>query len=157
MSEVEQKPKTPGRGVKIALAVSVTLNLLLAGLIAGAVLRHEHGGGPDDDRAAFAPYLDALPRSDRGELRAEMFRRMPDLRDLRRERADDFRAFVTALRAEPFDPDAAEAVLERQVGRAAHRLEEGRDLFLERLTAMSDEDRLAYADRLEKSLSRNRK
>lgn len=152
MSESEKTPAAPGKAVTIALIVSLALNLALVGLIAGAALRHHRGIGPGGDRAAFAPYLDALPRADRGHLRSEMFHRMPGLRDLGRERSEDFAAFLGALRAEPFDPAAAAAVLDRQTGRAAQRLAEGRALFLERIAAMSRAERMHYADRLEEAL-----
>ena len=92
----------------------------------------------------------------RAALRDDLFRRVPGLRDMRRERAEDARAFIDAVRADPFDPEAAEAVLTRQLGRAAERLDDGRELFLARLSAMSAAERGDYADRLEHELKRGR-
>ncbi|MCV2868792.1 periplasmic heavy metal sensor [Defluviimonas sp. WL0002] len=157
MTQAEKTPRAPGRTLKIALVLSLAVNLLLVGLIAGAAVRHRHGGGPGDDRAAFAPYVEALPRAQRGGLRSEMFHRMPDLRDLRRERAEDLAAFVSTLRAEPFDPSAAAAVFDRQMARAGRRLEAGRVLFLDRIAAMSADERREYADRLEQNLAGGRR
>ncbi|HPE24429.1 periplasmic heavy metal sensor [Albidovulum sp.] len=157
MNETVEKPAGAGRGVKVALVASLALNLLLGGLIAGAALRHHRDMGPGDRAgAAFAPYFESLDRKDRAALRDDLFRRVPGLRDMRRERAEDARAFIDAVRADPFDPEAAEAVLTRQLGRAAERLDDGRELFLARLSAMSAAERQDYADRLEHELKRGR-
>ncbi len=157
MNETVKAPTPAGRGVKVALVASLALNLLLGGLIAGVAVRHHRDMGPGGRGAlTFAPYFDSLGRADRAALREEMLRRMPALREMHRERGEDVRAFLEVIRADPFDREVAEAVLEQQLGRASRRLDEGRELFLERLAAMSPEERQAYADRLEKALDRKR-
>lgn len=148
------KAGKPGRGVRVALGISVALNLLIVGLVAGAVLRD---GGPRERMVRdldFGPFTEALSRADREALRREYIARSPGMRDMRQQMRQDFRAFLAALRAEPFDPAALRGVLANQQARMAERVTLGQDLMLERLTAMPPEARLKFADRLEERLRR---
>ena len=62
-----QSPAAP-RGVKIALAVSVALNLAVAGLAVGAWLGDgPHKGMPRD--MSFGPFSEALDDADRRAIR----------------------------------------------------------------------------------------
>ena len=143
-----------GRGLRIALGVSVALNLLVAGLVAGAVLRD---GGPRDRMLRdldFGPFTEALEPRDRDALRRDFVDRSRGMRDARDAMRADFDALLAVLRAEPFDVAAARAVLEGQRSRMQARIDLGRDLLLERLAAMSVEARSAFADRLERRLRR---
>lgn len=150
-------PATPaktGRGLRIALAVSVALNLLIAGLVAGAVLRD---GGPRArmmGELEFGPFTEALSREDRDALRRSFLQRMPDLRDMRRQMRSDFNGLLEALRAEPFDAAKLRAAMAGQSDRMAERLTLGRDLLVERIEAMTPEARVEFADRLEDRLRR---
>jgi hypothetical protein len=128
-------PVSSGKGVRIALGISVALNLAVVGLVAGALLR------------------DGDPR-DRDALRREFVERAPEMRDVRRAMRDDLETFLTVLRTEPFDPAALAVVMDNQDGRMARRIELGRDLLLDRLAAMPPEERAAFADRLERRLRR---
>lgn len=151
-SGTETVAKGGGRGVRIALGVSVALNLLVAGLVAGAVLRD---GGPRDRMLRdleFGPFTEALSREDRDALRRDFVARSGGFRDMRAEMRSDFDALLGALRAEPFDIDAARAVLAGQQARMQSRLALGQDLLLERLAAMPPRARAEFADRLEERL-----
>lgn len=148
----------PSRLWKIAFAVSVGLNLAVAGVIGGALLRH---GGPVGAMAAagesgFGLLAEAFDDDDRRALRREFIDRRPDLRAIRRERAEDARRLLGALRAEPFDPAALQKVLQDSSARTADRLAEGQGLLLQRIAAMSGAERAAFADRLERVLKRGR-
>jgi hypothetical protein len=66
----------------------------------------------------------------------------------------DLAALLATLRAVPFDPVAAEAAMSTISRRATERLDLGRDLIADRILAMSDAERLAFADRLERGLKR---
>ncbi|MBC2837094.1 periplasmic heavy metal sensor [Gemmobacter straminiformis] len=144
--------KPSGRGVRIALAVSVALNLLIVGLVAGAVLRDGGPRGRMMGELDFGPFTEALTREDRDALRQAFVERMPDMRDMRRQMRTDFAALLAALRAEPFDPAALREVMANQSSRMQERLQIGQSLMLERLEAMSPEARAAFADRLEERL-----
>jgi len=143
-----------GKGLRIALGISLALNLLVVGLVAGAVLRD---GGPRDRMVRdldFGPFTEALSPEDRDALRRAFIDRAPDLRGARQEMRTDLEAFLAALRAEPFDPSALTQVMENQQGRLSRRIELGQDLLVERLAAMDGRERGAFADRLERRLRR---
>ena len=141
------------RGVKIALAVSVALNLAVAGLAAGAFLRDgPHRGMPRD--MSFGPFSEALDDADRKSIRQALMERMGEFREQRQVAKAEFEALLVALRADPFDPAAMQAALSAIEARNSQRLELGRSLIEARLTEMSPEARKAFADRLEKALRR---
>jgi hypothetical protein len=66
----------------------------------------------------------------------------------------DLEALLATLRASPFDPVATEEALTTVARRATDRLDLGRDLITNRILAMSDAERQAFADRLERGLKR---
>jgi len=141
-----------GKGLRIALGVSVALNLLVAGLV--AMLRD---GGPHDRMVRdldFGPFTEALTREDREALRRDFLQRAPGLRDMRAQMRQDFGALLTALRSDPFDPAALRGLLANQQARMTERIALGQELMVERLSAMSPEARARFADRLEERLRR---
>lgn len=145
-----------GRGLRIALGISVALNLAVAGMVAGALLRD---GGPKGRMVRdldFGPFTEALSADDRAALRRDFLQRAPDMRDIRRQMGADLQAFLGLLRQEPFDAAALVAVMENQQGRMARRIELGQELLAERLAAMTPAERAAFADRLERRLTRGR-
>lgn len=149
--------KVPGKGLRIALAVSVALNLAVAGLFAGSFL-HDHEGGPRGVREiGFGPFSEALSHDDRKALRQALLARMPEMRQARQEAARDAQTLLGVLRADPFDPGRLAAVLEAQRVRMAGRLEVGQGLMRDLLVAMTPEARRAFADRLEKRLQKGGK
>jgi uncharacterized membrane protein len=139
----------PGRGLKLALAVSVALNLLVAGVVAGAFLR----GGPLHD-LGFGPFAAALTEADHAALKREFRARMPDLREMRRGQRVAMAGVLAALRAEPFDPAALAAAMEAAAARMGDRLRIGQDLLVGHLAAMSPADRAAFADRMQAATAR---
>jgi uncharacterized membrane protein len=146
-------PPTTARGVKIALALSVALNLAVAGLAAGAWLRDGPGRGMPRDMS-FGPFSEALDDADRRSIRRVLLERVGEFREQRQAAKAEFEALLVALRAEPFDPAAMRAALAAIEARNSERLELGRTLIETRLIEMSPEARKAFADRLEKGLRR---
>lgn len=144
---------TTSRGVKIALAVSVALNLAVAGLVAGAWLRDgPHRGMPRD--MSFGPFSEALDDADRKAIRRGLLERVGEFREQRQAARAEFETLLVALRAEPFDPAALQSALSAIEARNSERLELGRTLIESRLIEMSPEARKAFADRLEAGLRR---
>lgn len=148
--------------MRITLAVSLALNLLIVGVIAGALATRD--GRNDGTRTLGAlrdlgpvPFVVALEPEDRRGLTRSMRGEAASLRQNREELRARFEALLTALRAEPFEPDVVAALLgeQRQIG--AQRQAIGERLLLEHLSAMTPEERQAYADRLDKSLRRGAK
>ncbi|HLQ18192.1 MAG TPA: periplasmic heavy metal sensor [Tabrizicola sp.] len=143
---------TTSRGLKIALAISVALNLAVAGLVIGAWLNGGHRDMPRD--MSFGPFSEALDDGDRRAIRRALLDRMGEFRASRVEARAEFETLLDTLRADPFEPEAMKAALAAIESRNAERLELGRSLIEARLIDMSAEDRQRFADRLEKGLRR---
>jgi uncharacterized membrane protein len=149
----------PSRWIKPVLVVSLALNLAVAGLFAGAVIR----GGPPM-RAEFArdggrdPGLgllaEGLSRADRMALRRALVKSDPDIGNWRERAGQEFGAILAALRAEPFDPDGLRTVLEAQSGRMQARLDKGRQILVARIAEMTPAERAEFATRLEERVKR---
>jgi uncharacterized membrane protein len=149
--------------MKIALVASLAVNLLVAGLVVGAMVRHDR-----DDRDvrsmradvprefARSPFLGALDGEDRRAVGRELMREDRSLRENRAELRARFERLLVAIRAEPFDRGAIETILDEQRAAGSRRLELAEEAVLDRLTAMSPQARAAYADRLDRSLRRDR-
>lgn len=147
--------RTASRRLKIAFAVSLAMNLAVAGLVAGVWLHDGgpgRGGGPRD--LAFGPFSEAFSPADRKALRAALRDNMAEIRANRVAARAEFKSLLAALRADPYVPAAADAALGAIVTRNAARLAQGQKLLAERIAAMAPQDRLAFADRLEKALRR---
>jgi uncharacterized membrane protein len=146
------------RWVKIALVVSLAVNLLIAGLVVGAMVRHDRDdrGMRGDVPREFmrSPFLGALDGEDRRAVGRELMREEGSLGENRAELRVRFERLLVAIRAEPFDRDAIEAILDEQRAVGARRLELAEEAVLDRLSAMTPEARAAYADRLDRSLRR---
>lgn len=144
-----------GRGTRIALIASLTLNLVILGVIAGSMIGHHRyrtAGAVRD--IGFSPFTGALDREDRAALRGAFMAAMPDARDRRQAARQDFARLADALRAEPWDRAAVSALLQRHGQRTAERLDLGHRLLIERIEAMSLAARAAFADRIEAGLQR---
>jgi uncharacterized membrane protein len=144
-------PPSATTWIKVALAVSVALNLAVAGLAVGAFVKDGHGRGMPHD-LSFGPFSDALSGDDRRALRMELKDRMPSFREARAEARAEFTTLLDTLRASPFDKMALQSALSAIETRTAGRLELGRSLIEARLLQMSEVERLAFAERLEKGL-----
>jgi uncharacterized membrane protein len=142
--------RRPRRWLGPALFLSVALNLLAVGILAGAVLgqRGDAGGRMPGDAAALS-WFAALDAQDRAALRAAWRREGPALQSLRAQRRAETAALAAALRADPFDPAALEAALAAQAAGLAERQALAQRLLVERLAAMDPAGRAAFADRLE--------
>ena len=147
------------RVLRIALAVSVALNLAVLGGVAGSFL---HKGGGMDGRGemvrdlGFGPFGEALAPDDRRVLREWLKGRAPELRSANSQRYADLTAVQAALRAQPFDPAALRAAFEAMRGRMENQLALGHQALTEVILAMPDAQRLAFADRLERGMRRGR-
>ncbi|TCP21412.1 periplasmic heavy metal sensor [Rhodovulum adriaticum] len=141
--------------VRVALIVSLALNLLIVGMIGGAVVGHR-GGPPRADmgEAAYGPYARALADEDRAALRRAMRAEAPRLRENRMAVRQGFRDLLGALRADPYEPGRVADILAEQEARVRDQGQIWRGLLVTRLETMSPEERAAFADRLERVLRR---
>lgn len=154
----------PAKGLRRALYVSVAINLLVVGTVGGMLVAHGFRGGHAERGPGFGRYTAALSPEDRAALREAYRARMVGLRGgvdgasghpgprarFQAERAE----LLTALRANPFDPDVVAAVFERQKSRMTSGMELGQALLLQRISAMSPTERAAFAARLEAGTER---
>lgn len=162
MSEPGPSGPTPrtrsGRGVRIALALSLAVNLAVVGVIGGAVLRRGGDRGDDGPPALHAlglgPFAFALPREGRDELRGRMGEVDARLRDERRAIGTALRAVQQALLAEPFDRAAADAALQASRQSAAALQTVGHEALLDQFETMTRAERAEVADRLDRVLHR---
>lgn len=150
-------PTPSGRWLRIALAISLAINLGVAGVMAGAMFRnHKYN---QDGMAArdlgFGPFTEALSKEDRGALRRAFLTKVPEMRDGRRAMRLDFSALLGQLRAVPFDAAGLREVFDRQNARNTERLQLGQDLIFDLVVGMTDDARQGFADRLEDELSRS--
>ncbi|ARO14160.1 hypothetical protein BVG79_00808 [Ketogulonicigenium robustum] len=148
-----------GRRLRWVLFGSLTLNVLLGGVGVGAalgLLQRQHAGGPPPmmQMMSVGPLSRALSDEDRAavmdQLRSSADGHVSGWRNMRRDSAE----MLQALRAPTFDPTVFEVIFARQnesdivlQGALQHAL-------IGRLTAMSQADRTAFADRLQEAFDR---
>lgn len=133
----------------VLLFVSLAINLLVVGLVVGALLAGPHGR----DRTAlrglgYAPFVRALPSEDRVALREALARDAESFRHNRSELQVQFESLLAALRKDPFDAGEVERLFAGQRERIVERQRLAQDYLLERIAAMAPQDRAAYADAL---------
>lgn len=163
MSAERSDTAKTGRFRRILLVVSLGVNLLVIAAVAGAVLSGgPHGkegrSGKDGSysRNAIVPYISAFSRDDKRAMRTQMRAALPGRSDMRAQTRADHDAFLALVRAEPFDSAAALAVIERHVARSGEVQAVGRQLAIERISQMSQDERAAYAARFEERALRKR-
>ncbi|MEX0308923.1 MAG: periplasmic heavy metal sensor [Tateyamaria sp.] len=133
--------------VKIVLAASLAINLLIVGLVAGLVLRGGPLGGKGPAIGYAMPYVLALPQPDRRKV-FDTVRNDPELPG-RRERRAAYDDMVTLLRADTFDRAAVEVILARQQTDVSRVQTVAQAAWLDVLEAMPLDERQVYATRVE--------
>lgn len=145
-----QATETPGklRGwVRALLIGSVTLNLIVAGVVVGGILRHD-GHPPRIGDVSFGDMSYALDRADRDALRNLAERRSASFRDFRAQDRADREALIALLEAEPFDGGAYDRLMAQQHARISERISLGAGMMRERIMQMDAPARRAFAERL---------
>lgn len=141
-----------GRGWKMVILASLAANLVVAGLVAGAMISGpQHSGGARN--LAFGAYTFALMPQDRKILMDRLRERRHDLPGPREMQRADREDLARLLRREPFDRAEVARLFDAQRGRADARFRLGQDLLLDRLATLTPAERQAMADRLERGPS----
>ncbi len=151
----DQSPKKAGtpRWVKILLGLSLALNLLIVGAVAGTFFRVSKSGIAQGPRSGFA-FVAALERTDRKALLGEMRQTNRDNREAGRA---EIQQILTALRAPAFDAEQVVALMQQQIERGHTVQNTLRSELIATISDMSVDERLAYADRVEAHLTRRSK
>lgn len=155
----DMEPKTV-RGIKMVLIASLALNLLILGAVAGVMMRKDkplaRDGSPAGMSSFGMPYLRALSKEDRRQISEDLRAKGFDRRAARSDRRAHYEQVLTALRAKPFAAEALENALAQQRAAATSTLETSQAAWMAHVTKMSQEDRAAYADRLQQVLERGK-
>jgi len=144
------------RFLRIALVVSLGLNLAVAGLAVGMLVRGHAAGPPGRVDFSLGPLGRALTEKDRAAVARE-FRSRGDVRPPGpRDRRQDLRELVAVLTAEPLDRDALERILERSRDRGRRAMEAGQSALIARIAEMTPTERIVLAERLKAEVRRPR-
>lgn len=144
-----QKAGTPG-WIKLLLVVSLALNLLVAGLAAGFILRGPPSSGffagvPVDGIRSFQR---AMPDSERAALRRDLRARSGEFRRLRADMQQMREQLLAELSREPFSEQEFRAVIDRQAELLQAAGLTLRDVLTARVAAMDPQTRAEFAQRL---------
>ena len=149
---MEEQPAKPRRIWRILLVVSLALNLLVIGVVAGAVMRFGGGdrfGGPPPRGGLI--YFREMPRAAQKDIRAaarEGFRSRDE------DRAAQMVDVLDVLRAAPFVAADLRDIMATQSQAFQANQMRLTDIWIGHLEVMTDEERRAYADRVEKAAKR---
>lgn len=146
-------PRRGVSGIRLLLAGSLAFNLLLLGVIGGAVIRHGgwHADAVPRLHRGGGPLTRALSDADRAAIRRDM-RAAYDGRALQAAYRTRIEALIAALEAPDFDRAAVAAHLERHRAAFGERLDQGQRLLLQRMERMDGAARAAYAARLRQEM-----
>lgn len=162
-----QRPRAPV-WMKLALALSLAVNLGIAGVIGGVALRRATDPAPPVSmwrdlgpqelglRAALAALEPVDRRALRGQWRAAIGAGETPPARMQRSGAvaqNPGAAVLAMLRSDTFDPAVLQDALELPQQRLARVARDGSTLLVARISAMSADERRAYADRLETILA----
>jgi len=151
MADIATERRCP-TWVKIVLGLSLAINLAIVGLVGGFVLSGGPMGGKGPRMGYAMPYVLALPKEDRRAI-FRALRENPDLPG-RGERRAAYREMVVVLKADTFDPAGAKGVLERHARGVEQVQQVAQGEWLNRVSAMSIEDRRSYALQVEEMVAK---
>ncbi|MEO1779806.1 MAG: periplasmic heavy metal sensor [Pseudomonadota bacterium] len=144
--------------MRLLLFGSLAINLLIAGLVLGAVSfrggdsdRHQLRGVRD---LAPIPFIVAMEKEDRRDLVARFREESRPHRPSRAETRQRLEAFLTAIRADDLDVAQITSLLEGERQRGKARQEAGQAVLIDYFQSLTLEERRVYADRLESILKR---
>lgn len=154
MTDAPKKTSKMSRGWRIVLIASLGLNLAVAGMVAGAVLRH---GGPDRSGPHNDPMVRALDTDARREIGREIRKFRKSGQGMRVKLDAAFAEVLAVLRADTFDADAMRTALEHKSAVLRQTRDVGETALIAHLNGLSAQDRAAFADRLEETLKRKKR
>lgn len=148
-----EKQKKPRRIWRIVLVTSLAINLLLIGLVGGAIVRNG-GGPPRGFDVQLGPLTAALSPKDRRAIAEQLRQGDRRLGQSRKDRRDAFEALIQVVESQPFDPDALAQVFQSQQERQFELQGKALSAFVAQVSGMTSEERDAFAIRLRDSYDR---
>lgn len=154
----EQKTSEGIRWSRVVLVASLALNIVVLGIVGGAALRWDKGR--DHVRTVqvrdigIGPFMGAFAPEQRRELGRAFARSAGNPREARQEAQGLFEDMLGLLRSDPFDAAQFETHLLTLQSGFADRQEIGTRLMIAKISEMSPEARMAYADKLDDLLKR---
>ncbi len=147
---------TEGKALKIAFIISLALNVMILGVIGGGLLNGKRPAPMGGYDVSLGEFGKALSRDDRAKIREDL-RANPSFRlPPRGAREESVRAFISAMRAEPFDVGVIEDLFAAQRDRGASAMQAGQEALIKRLVEMDAQERNAFADRVEQIATRGK-
>lgn len=165
MAETEGRTKRRDRVLRVVLVVSLALNLLVLGVVAGGVMKgvQMHRAGPASGMRApdLRDLWLAMPEEVRRDMRQADGPRNAEGHAARREErraqaAARQEALVALLRAPEFDAQAFSDILMAEHNERAERIAGAHQAFVARVSALNAPERAAVADRLQDAPARRR-
>lgn len=142
------KPST-SRWIKIALVISLGINIGIAGILVGSALRAPEARRSNIEHPdGVAMLARAMPQSHQRELRETLRNQRDELRPDRQELQNLRQRFVVALRAEPFNIDAVRETFAAQRVILDHLTASGHAAVVGQIEQMTPQDRQLYIRRL---------
>lgn len=146
--------------MKALLALSLAVNLAVAGLVGGNALRNWHD--PEFRHVKIEPGLDRrqsrilhmVPEAQQDGVKEILLERQDDLDQARREMRAAQMDFIAAIRQEPFDPQKLEAALARRQAASGAFWRIGMDQVARIALALDASGRTELADQLEERTRR---
>lgn len=148
MTDTPVTTKTP-RWMKIVLPISLAINLGIAGVIGGAMLRapdvaHDRALSPE----GVATLARAMPMAYQHELRKALRDQREALRSDRQALTTLGNRFIITLNNDPFDIGEVEMVFEDHRALLSEMTGVAHDAIIDQIILMSPEDRQRYTERL---------
>ncbi len=145
--------------LKVVLAISLGLNLLVAGIVAGALIwdQPNRREAPGIREQGLFSMIALLPRDDRKDFRDKVSKAQKQQPAHSYDPREWKQQLVAILRAETFDAEAFRSHLSERRKRYETFGVNGEAALSELLASKTHEERLKYADRLERWEDRRKK
>jgi uncharacterized membrane protein len=152
MAAAETAPRRAPVWMRLALALSLGLNLVVAGVVAGAWFRTQ----PERAVIAFTPFglryaIRTLPGDDQALFREASRDLSETIRPLRAAIAEDRGQMIVLLRAETFDAAGMLAILKRQNERMTEATRLASEKIVATLAVLPADARNRFADALSRA------
>jgi uncharacterized membrane protein len=133
--------------MKLVLILSLTVNLLIAGVVIGRWLAGDERPRGVDRTIGWM--VRVIPEERREMAEAYFDAARPQLEAARAERMDQFGAVLQAIRTEPFDPAALGSAMTATLETRSSQRAIVYDRFATLLAQLTPEERAGIADRME--------